>query len=389
MTFSAQDSSSIEAAYQKLVEEEYDRNINQARGRTKGSELDDQEEGQNIATWRSQIQIPVLEDYLFDVDLSTFELSPVYWIGPVFEVRRGSWFYQDGKPCEHNLAFQLEEGFLKVKPFRFPPPKEKAAKETKSSMYSVFGNGRVRGGSGSTENTPRGSMDSVRGDIQVEAEPPSNGKDSPPNQNPQAYRLFGTYMNSVVTYQDSTVAWLSTDNLMSSVFQRFTPGGYGSTKVIRGYTEPETKESKKSKLESDAPHTPNSAQPSTQLDPRLHVDEEQQKLLKRRSAPPSTTSESMKESKEKASESKAEVLRDQISVLASGDAGEIDEAARKRDEKEIQNDYDNELEEEQGRPIDHLILVTHGIGQKLGYRTSGGKSFISLWTFLRCHARVV
>lgn len=376
MTFSAKDSAAIETAHQKLVEEEYDRSITQSRGRTNGSRsavnTAESDDAQNLDSWRSQKQIPVLEDYLFDVDLSSFELAPAYWIGPVFEVRRGSWFYQDGKPCEENLAYQLEEGYLKVKPFRFPKPipKEKAAKEPKSSMYSVFGTSRGRGGSGSAEITPRGSMDSLRGESQVEPEPTSSGKESPPNQ--QAYRLFGTYMNSVVTYQDSTIAWLSTDNLMSSVFQRFAPGGYGAVKVIRGYTEPESKEAKKPKSESETiPTTPNTAHPSTQRDPGLKLDEKQQTLLKRRSAPPSTTSESTKEAKDAAPESRAEILQDQMSVLTSDNTADIDEAARKRDEKEIQNDYDNEPGEEQGRPIDHLILVTHGIGQKLGYRTSG------------------
>ena len=45
------------------------------------------------------------------------------------------------------------------------------------------------------------------------------------------------------------------------------------------------------------------------------------------------------------------------------------EAVRKRDEKEIQNDYKKTGDgENQGREIEHLILVTHGIGQRLGMR---------------------
>ena len=41
---------------------------------------------------------------------------------------------------------------------------------------------------------------------------------------------------------------------------------------------------------------------------------------------------------------------------------------RRRDEKEIQNDYNERDGENQGREIEHLILVTHGIGQRLGMR---------------------
>jgi hypothetical protein len=44
------------------------------------------------------------------------------------------------------------------------------------------------------------------------------------------------------------------------------------------------------------------------------------------------------------------------------------EAVRKRDEKEIQNDYSDREGENQEREIEHLILVTHGIGQRLGMR---------------------
>lgn len=39
-------------------------------------------------------KVAVNEDYLFDVDLKTRELAPVYWLGPVYEVLRGTWFYQ-------------------------------------------------------------------------------------------------------------------------------------------------------------------------------------------------------------------------------------------------------------------------------------------------------
>jgi hypothetical protein len=70
---------------------------------------------------RQGVRVPVNEDFLFDVDIEDRELSPVYWLGPIYEVRRGSWFYQEGstlRPCEENLAAQLEEGYLKVKPVR-------------------------------------------------------------------------------------------------------------------------------------------------------------------------------------------------------------------------------------------------------------------------------
>jgi len=176
-------------------------------------------------------------------------------------------------------------------------------------------------------------------------------KDAPPpnTHQPQSYRLFGTYMNSIVTYQDSTVAWLSVDSIMSrvssSVYERFAGGAYLSgIKLVRGYAE--------GKKEDKTPTTPTSAAiKGSNVPPELQLDAKQQKLLKRRSAPPST------------SRHEAEGIEESAIAALSG---EIDtemeaEAVRKRDEKEIQNDYTERDGENQGREIDHLILVTHGV----------------------------
>ena len=58
-------------------------------------------------------------------------------------------------------------------------------------------------------------------------------------------------------------------------------------------------------------------------------------------------------------------------------AGQVAESApnpfklkeiRKREEQEIQDDYTGQDGEKQGREIEHLVLVTHGIGQLLGLK---------------------
>ena len=36
-----------------------------------------------------KVRVAVHEDFLFDVDIERRELSPVYWLGAIFEVRRG------------------------------------------------------------------------------------------------------------------------------------------------------------------------------------------------------------------------------------------------------------------------------------------------------------
>ncbi len=135
VTFSLHDSRSIESAYQKLADEYDDpnRDVRQkgeddtsgsqspsSSGKQPNTSID--EAGQDTHAG-GKVKVPVQEDFLFDVDIEQRELSPVYWLGPIYEVRRGSWFYQEGstlRPCEENLAFQLEEGYLKIMPFRYP-----------------------------------------------------------------------------------------------------------------------------------------------------------------------------------------------------------------------------------------------------------------------------
>lgn len=67
---------------------------------------------------RDQV-IDVKEDRLFKVELDKMELSSVYWPGPVYEVRRGTWFSRDGIPLSPSVAQKVEEGYKKVKPYDF------------------------------------------------------------------------------------------------------------------------------------------------------------------------------------------------------------------------------------------------------------------------------
>jgi hypothetical protein len=377
VTFSEHDSSAIETAYQKLADEYDDPSKEQQRSeddigmsrsassaeRKPNTSMNEAGLDENAG---GKVRVPVHEDFLFDVDVERRELSPVYWLGPIYEVRRGSWFYAEGstlRPCDENLAAQLEEGYLKVKPFRYPKapekPPQKVGNDPKSLALSGAFGSRNRSGSG--EVTPKASMENLRAANQQSLDVATAAlKDAPPPtpHQPQTHRLFGAYMNSIVTYQDSTVAWLSADNIISRVsstmYQKFAGGGYLSgVKIVRGYTDPgKTKETEKT------PPTPTSAaaRPSN-LPPTLQLDERQQKLLKRRSAPPST-----KSSDKSGSEPGLMTLHGDI------DPDSEAEAVRKRDEKEIQNDYKDREGENQGREIEHLILVTHGIGQRLGMR---------------------
>ena len=103
--------------------------------------------------------------------------------------------------------------------------------------------GRIQGGPG--EVTPKASIENLRIANQQALDDAAVGTKyfpAPSPHQPQTHRLFGTYMNSIVTYQDSTVAWLSADSIMSrvssTVYQKFAGGGYlGGVKIVRGYSE--------------------------------------------------------------------------------------------------------------------------------------------------------
>ncbi|KAI4109172.1 MAG: hypothetical protein LQ345_007074, partial [Seirophora villosa] len=307
-------------------------------------------------------KVPVNEDFLFDVDIEKRELAPAYWFGPIYDVRRGSWFHQEGsnlRPCDENLANQLEEGFLKIKPWRqktdtqIPPESRIAPPESDP---------RDRGGDmafldGSTASKP--SSKSSAEDLKTKP----NSKDaSTPTQNNfqlQTQRLFGAYMNSVVTYQDEKTAWILTDDLLSRMSH------LGGAKVVRGFTE-------SSKLKDRRP------------DAAQTVEDGKLKAQKRKSAPAvidtviaaNASAEELNKDpsseKDVQQESKLAALERQMSDIVSSpepeDPAKQDEQARKGDEDEIEQDYKEADGDDPGREIEHLILITHGIGQRLGLR---------------------
>ena len=363
--FSARDSRSIESAFQRLIDDEHDaiqrktsggdigesnslREPTNAVKRQSSGDLKDlghpwtrESQGNTSINDSSdsekggRVKVPVNEDFLFDVDVEARELAPAYWLGPIYDVRRGSWFYQEGsslRPCEENLAIQLEEGYLKVKPWRKQP--SQAATQPKSGPVSNVG------------------------DTSTPGEKPKDETSVPAKFELQTQRLFGAYMNSVVTYQDAGTAWLLTDDFLSrmssTVYQRFAGGGHlGGTKVIRGYSEA----SKSKEAPKEADRTPEMRKADGTID-----------KSNRRSAPPKTESKSSKDTDPgEQKEPRLLALERQLSSY-SGDPALEEEERRLADENEIKEDYKDEDGQDQGREIEHLILVTHGIGQRLGMR---------------------
>lgn len=390
MTFSLHDSRSIEAAYQGLVEEDEDTEDARRGGKDSraGLETSDNKENTSIneagdLEQGGRVKVPVNEDFLFDVDVEKRELAPVYWLGPIYEVRRGTWFYQESsalRPCEENLATQLEEGYLKVKPFRYPNLIEKT--NTESGSINAEDGEEPQAtphvtGLEPSESTPKSPIDNLK----ESNKPAAIARDAPASTpaEPRTHRLFGSHMNSIVTYQDDTVAWLVSDGIISrvssTVYQRFAGGGYlGGVKLVRGYTAP-VKTAKPADANSEKPNAPNASNALKSDNTTLGLDENQQRILKRRSAPPGTTTvadntHTDAESNPSLPETQEAALNREMTSMVVGsmnpETGE--EAARRREEKEIQNDYLEREDENQARKIDHLILVTHGIGQRLGMR---------------------
>jgi hypothetical protein len=315
-------------------------------------------------------KVPVNEDYLFDVIIEQRELTPAYWIGPVYEVRRGSWFYQDSatlRPCDENLANQLEEGYIKMAPWRksslqVPRSSSQPRRRPTSLILDTLDATRLASPiTGSPKQPPLSNADGI--DLRPDSVPPptsdtSNAPSDAKNDNStnNTYRLFGAYMNSSVTYQDGTTAWLTADDFMSrmssTVYGRF--GGLGGTKLVRGFTESGKGDDEKKPADSEpikgvkrAPSPPPS--PAQQRDSGRLQDQDTEV------APV---------------QPKRTALERQLSSLAGvpGESSEeLAEEARQQEEREME-DYRKPDANEQERQIEHLVLVTHGVGQRLGLR---------------------
>ncbi|PYI32764.1 DDHD-domain-containing protein [Aspergillus indologenus CBS 114.80] len=266
--FSTRDSHAIEEAFQRISDIEVE-NENFSHGQA--------DPGRS----RVPTKVSVNEDFLFDVNVECRELAPTYWVGPIYEVRRGTWFFQEGstmKPCEENLATQLEEGYLKLKPWRCLD----------------------------TRRSPSAASSTTPGHQGI--------------NEPRHYRLFGAYMSNIVTYQDASTALLTSDDFMSrvstTVYQKL--GAVAGTKLVRGFNEAK-KPTNSSKCGTPQKQAHEGLKRRTKLPGQLEVDS---KLL--------------------------------------------EEQVRAQEQKEMEASKDSD--EDRDREIDHLVLVTHGIGQRLGLR---------------------
>jgi hypothetical protein len=235
------------------------------------------------------------------------------------------------RPCDENLATQIEDGYLSLKPFR---------------IYQQDSKG-IKGAS--LEYLPtRKDSDGSR---------PSTAKDgvSSPQTQP-TWRLFGAYLNSFVVFVDPNTAWLFTDDfygkLTATVWQKMSAGTHmGGIKIVRNYSEPRSGERK----DSSRPATP-------PVGERPVADHKQKGRL---TPVPPTSNQTDGEPIESTSRETARIALERKISTYSDDR----EAQEKMMESEMNNDYrDDEETDEPDRQIEHLLLVTHGIGQKLSMR---------------------
>ncbi|KAK7516011.1 DDHD domain-containing protein [Phyllosticta citriasiana] len=383
--FSPGDSRAIEATFQKLCDE-----ADAAARQKQQPQTSDPEESakgeprqwqikERHVRWEKtepngvlKAKVPVNEDFLFDVDVEDRELSPAYWLGPIYEVRRGTWFYQEGatvlRPCDENLATQLEEGYIKIKPWRFVE-RSRSASQPKSRPTSMQP-GEDPNKSKASGVSRSASMHSPKASASLDKEMENTGKDQdwednlPVQEQPKTHRLFGAHMNSVVTYQDSTTAWLLTDDFLSrmssTMYQRFAGGGhFAGVKLIRGFIDLKAEKERAKKKSRDGKEI--ETETKTSGAPKQNEQESE----------PSSGDQSDAEG-EAPVESRQESLERHVSNLISSaqneDPSKEEEEVRKRAEREIREDYKEQEGDEQDREIEHLLLVTHGIGQRLGMR---------------------
>lgn len=267
------------------------------------------QEVQNKVT--SDAIVPVREDYLFEVDINTMELSPVYWEGPIFEVRRSEWLLMDGSnaiPCSKQLNDQLENGYNSKKPWM----------EMKEKSISI-----------------KNSMEEVSAGTSTN------------------WVLKGErYQGKLCVYStDCYTAWIMSNDvygmLTAAFLQKIASGNIlGASKLIRGYDHVKKKEDSDEKKNNNKNNVKKKNKdigkfddkPDTRkepLTPDIHHFSSAQSKLSNRYGSQASEQQQMEHDYE--------------------------------DNKENAGSHASK-DEDKAPQYDHLVLCVHGIGQKLGRR---------------------
>ena len=101
-----------------------------------------------------QSSTSVKEDRLFRVNLDSMLLAPIYWPGPTYEVRRGTWFTRDGVPLAGVVGQELERGYWALRADRFGGETEG---ETEGGVFKEESTARESRARESVESGPGGT----------------------------------------------------------------------------------------------------------------------------------------------------------------------------------------------------------------------------------------
>lgn len=164
------------------------------------------------------------------------------------------------------------------------------------------------------------------------------------------WRLFGAHLNSFVVYVDPNTALLRSDDFYGKLSSTVL-GGY---KLVRGYAEGPKPAEKKDTSRPMTPVLGDKEKPS-----------ETSRKYKRKSMPATSRSASPVGEDVELSHRLALERRMNSFVAGEGEEKTQDEIL----ETEMKEDYKaDEESDDPARDIEHLLLVTHGIGQKLSMR---------------------
>jgi hypothetical protein len=153
------------------------------------------------------------------------------------------------RPCDENLATQIEEGYIKLKPFRAPVPTPKSPTtptpedpKDKSLKPPLQASPQIK----PKDTVPEAE---VKSPVPRSASPFRFPRSSTPSSQPETvkkemiWKLLGDqHMGKYVVYTNATTAWLLSDDLYgkltSSVYSTITAGIHmGGSKLVRGYIE--------------------------------------------------------------------------------------------------------------------------------------------------------
>ncbi|KAI9470102.1 MAG: DDHD domain-containing protein [Benjaminiella poitrasii] len=264
--------------------------------------------------------VPVNEDYLFEVDVGKRQISPVYWEGPVFEVRRATWFMQmDGVwlPCEEALGNQIEQGYQKHQPYNQVDQISTTVVHKEETVELDLGD-QDKEETSKLVMTEELQQTTVMQEVVEEDE--------------KREVLVEPYVGQYVVYKGSSQALLlqdeSTTSTTKGFFTRFTVKSDIKISLMRGYdqvlkkeeNEKKKQEEKEATKESDALNTDRKTEGQREVQQSRSIEEEEEE---------------------------------------------------KKMTQQAAEDYENEESEEEVRNIDQLVFVIHGIGQQMSERLTG------------------